>query len=72
MFENGTFGDLGGGGNISRGKRDLLGIPQDLPILLQTSPGTNGMPKNLLRPVVRNFERDFLFMEEKYEIDNDL
>ena len=39
-----------GGGKISRGKRDLFCIPQDLPTLLQTSPGTNGMPKNLLRP----------------------
>ena len=39
-----------GGGKISPGKRDLFAIPQDLPPLLQTSPGTNGMPKNLLRP----------------------
>ncbi len=49
MFENGTFGDLGGG-RIFRGRRDLFGIFQDLPTLLQTSPGTNGMPENLLRP----------------------
>ena len=49
LLKNVTFGDFGGGG-FYPGKRDLVVIPQDLPTLLQTSPGTNGMPKNLLRP----------------------
>ena len=52
MFKYCTFGDGALGGKISLGKRDLFAIPQDLPTLLQPSPGTNGMPKNLLRPAI--------------------
>ncbi len=38
-----------GGRHLHR-KRDLPVMPPDLPILLETSPRTNGMLKNLLRP----------------------
>ncbi len=48
-----------GGGKISPGKRDLFVIPQDLPSLVQTSPGTNGMPKNLLRPAAKGGKQDY-------------
>ncbi len=39
-----------GGGQISRRRRDLFFTPPDLSIVLQTSPGSNPRPRNLLRP----------------------
>ena len=58
LFKNGTFGHLRGRGARNSGrKRDLSIFPPDLSTLLQTSPGTNGIPKSLLRPelVVRSY-----------------
>ncbi len=38
------------GGHIFHKKRDLPVIPPDLHTAVETSPGTNGMPRNLHRP----------------------
>ncbi len=43
------FTTLRGGYNSGK-KRDLSIISPDLPTVLQTSPGTKGMPKNLSSP----------------------
>ncbi len=48
IIKCGTIGHLVGGGIISSRKRDLFVIPLDLLTLIQTSPGTNSMPKNVL------------------------
>ena len=50
----------GGGARNSCRKRNLSIFPPDLSTLLQTSPGTNGIPKKLLRPDVSRKQWDIV------------